>query len=74
MPDGYKMAVSQAPAGGIRRALFPLHRRRPSWHWQYDMDAETGAIRLTLSEAARSPASTLAQPAPAADMPFVYVI
>jgi hypothetical protein len=72
------MVVSAAPAGGVRRALFPLHRRRPSWHWAYSMERPSGAIRLAMVETARwSAPGSLAERAAAAaaeQAPFVYVI
>lgn len=73
VPDGYKMVVSAAPAGGLRRALFPLHKRRPSWQWDYQMDAQ-GSIKLSILETARPPTYEPAYCGPAADSPFVYVI
>ena len=74
VPDGYKMVVSAAPAGGVRRALFPLHRRRPSWHWAYSMERPSGAIRLAMVESAPSSHAERAAAAAAEQAPFVYVI
>lgn len=73
VPDGYKMVVSAAPAGGLRRALFPLHKRRPSWQWDYQMDAH-GCVKLSILETARPPTYAPAFLGPPAEAPFVYVI
>ena len=75
VPDGYRMVVSTAPGGGVRRALFPLHRRRPSWHWAYAMERPSGKIRLSMLESPpRWPALDPAPGSAAAEMPFSYVI
>ncbi|CAL8466978.1 g6514 [Coccomyxa elongata] len=73
VPDGYRMVVSAAPAGGLRRALFPLHKRRPSWQWDYQMDAQ-GSIKLSILETARPPTYAPALLGTSAEAPFVYVI
>ena len=74
VPDGYRMVVSTGPAGSVRRALFPLHKRRPSWRWDYQMTA-TGAVRLGIQEVARPPTyQPLQDGPPANEGPFVYMI
>lgn len=74
VPDGYKMVVSTGPAGNLRRALFPLHKRRPSWQWDYQMTA-SGDVRLAIQEIARPPTyQPLAGSQPGSEGPFVYMI
>jgi hypothetical protein len=74
VPDGYKMVVSTGPAGNVRRALFPLHKRRPSWQWDYQMTA-SGDVRLAIQEIARPPTyQPLAGSQPGSEGPFVYMI
>ena len=73
VPDGYRMVVSAGPNGVLRRALYPLVRRRPTWEWRYEMGPK-GAIRLSIVEG--RPARPGGQPVTslADEHPFSYVI
>jgi hypothetical protein len=75
VPDGYRMVVTAGPGGAPRRHLQPLPQRRPSWAWCYAL-GPAGALRLTLEEAAarRGGGCRPAEPAPAPEPPFCYVI
>ena len=66
--------MSRGGGGSVRRALFPLHKRRPSWQWDYQMTA-SGAVRLGMEETARPPTyQPLPGSPPANEGPFVYMI
>jgi hypothetical protein len=77
VPDGYRMVVTAGPGGAPRRSLQPLPLRRPSWTWRYAL-GPAGALRLTLEDAARRRGGAggcrPAEPAPAPEPPFCYVI
>ena len=74
VPDGYKMVVSAAPGGGVRRALFPLTGRRPSWQWRY-LSGPGGAIHLQMEEPiSQLPGMPLSARPMASEMPFTYII
>lgn len=62
VPDGFRMIVTQAPAGGLSRLLLPLRGDTPSWEWRYSMNVK-GAVGLefvrnaTVDEVWKAPAS-----------------
>lgn len=74
VPDGYKMVVSSAPGGGIRRALSPLTGRRPSWQWRY-LSGPQGVIQIKMEEPISPlPGVPLTSRPVQTDMPFTYMI
>ena len=71
VPDGYRMVVTSAPQGGIRRTLHPLLNRRPTWEWAYSKGPK-GDILAVVQEQATV---TVFQPSIAQEAePFVYII
>ena len=74
IPDGYKMVVSSAPGGGIRRSLYPLPGRRPSWQWRC-LSGPEGVIQIKMEDPISPlPGVPLAIRPTETEVPFTYMI
>lgn len=70
------MVVTAAPGGNVRRTLYPLMARQPSWEWQY-YSTQGGSLRLHMVETgAVQPKSLVSAGAASAEaeLPFTYMI